>query len=241
MLRRLGLGLARRRYPRHQRQVNIERALAAELVAHLADRLEEGQALDIADRAADLAQNEILVAVEIGLDEFLDRIGDVRDHLHGGAQILAAPLAADHRRIDAACRHAVAAPRRDAGVTLVMAEIEVGLGAVVGDVDLAMLIRAHGPRIDIEVRVELPRPHLESARLEERAERRCRETFAEGGDHAAGDEYEPRHGPSTYRTSGGRHNVKASRPGRYQGIPVLSRGVSDAAADAAVTVLKNSR
>ena len=53
-----------------------------ELVAELADRLEERQALDVADRAADLAQDEIL-AVEIGLDEFLDRVGDVRDHLHG--------------------------------------------------------------------------------------------------------------------------------------------------------------
>src|SRR6185437_4918026 len=241
MLRRLGLGLARRGYPRHQRQMDIERALAAEVVAHLANGFEEGQALDIAHRAADLAQNEILVAVEVSLDEFLDCVGNVRDHLDGGAQILAAALAADHRRIDAARRDAVAAPRGDAGVALVMAEIEIGLGAVVGDVDFAMLIRAHSPRIDIEVRIELPRPDLESARLEERAERRCRETFAEGGDHAAGDEYEPRHGPSTYRNGGGRHNVKASRPGRYQGIPVLFRGGPDAAAHVAATVLENSR
>ena len=51
-------------------------ALAAELVAELADRLEERQALDVADRAADLADHEILVrhAVE---DELLDRVGDV--------------------------------------------------------------------------------------------------------------------------------------------------------------------
>ena len=69
-----------------------QRALAAELVAELADRLEERQALDVADRAADLAEHEILV-VEIGLDEFLDRVGDVRDDLHRGAEIVAAPLA----------------------------------------------------------------------------------------------------------------------------------------------------
>ncbi len=68
------------------------RALAAELVAELADRLEERQAFDVAHRAADLAQHEIL-AVEIGLDEFLDRVGDVRDDLHRGAEIFAAPLA----------------------------------------------------------------------------------------------------------------------------------------------------
>ena len=54
--------------------------LAAEFVAELADRLEERQALDVADRAADFAQDEIFVA-EIGLDELLDRVGDVRDDL----------------------------------------------------------------------------------------------------------------------------------------------------------------
>ena len=84
VLRGLGLELSRRRNPRHQGQMHIEDPLAAELVPHLPDRLQERQALDVADRAADLAQDEILVG-EIGLDEFLDGIGDVRDHLHRGA------------------------------------------------------------------------------------------------------------------------------------------------------------
>ena len=113
-------------------------------------------------------QHEIL-AVEIGLDEFLDRVGDVRDHLHGGAEIFAAPLAPDHGRIDAPGGDAVAAPRGDAGEALVMAEIEIGLGAVVGDIDLAVLIGAHRPRIDIEIGVELAQPHAEAARLQQRA------------------------------------------------------------------------
>src|SRR5579883_862901 len=208
MLRRLRLELARRGNPRHQRQMDEHRTLAPELVAELADRLEERQALDIADRAADLAEHEILIAVEIGLDEFLDGVGDMRDHLHGRAEILAAPLAPDHRRVDAARRHAVAAPRGHAGKSLVMAEIEIRLRAVIGDIDLAMLIGAHGPGIDIEIGVELAQADLEAARLEERAERRCRETFAERGDHAAGDEDEPRHGPLTYRKRPLRHNRK---------------------------------
>ena len=71
----------------------------AELVAELADRFEERQALDVADRAADLAQHEILVA-EVGLDPFLDRVGDVRDDLDGGAEIVAAALLGDHVGID---------------------------------------------------------------------------------------------------------------------------------------------
>src|SRR3954465_3260755 len=139
MLRRLGLELAGRRDPRHQGQMDEERALTAELIAELADRLEEGQALDVADRPADLAEHEILVA-EIGLDELLDRVGDVRNDLDGSPKILATPLAPDHGRIDPPGGDAVAAPRRDAGVALVMAEIEIGLGTVISDEDLAVLI-----------------------------------------------------------------------------------------------------
>ena len=75
-----------------------------------------------------------------------------------------------------------------------MAEIEVGLGAVVGDEDLAVLIGAHGPRVDVQIRIELAEPDLVAARLKERAQGRRCETLAEGGDHAAGNEDVPRHG-----------------------------------------------
>jgi hypothetical protein len=75
-----------------------------------------------------------------------------------------------------------------------VAEIEIGLGAVVGHEDLAVLIRAHRARIDVEIGVELAQADLVAARLQQRAERGGRETLSQGGDHAAGDENVPRHG-----------------------------------------------
>ena len=66
-----------------------QRVLVSHLVAELADRLKEGRALDVADGAADLAQDEVLVR-DVGADELLDRVGDVRDDLDRGAQIVAA-------------------------------------------------------------------------------------------------------------------------------------------------------
>ena len=59
VLRGLGLQLARGLDHRHQRHVHVEHVVAAELVAQLADRLEERQALDVADRAADLDQHDV--------------------------------------------------------------------------------------------------------------------------------------------------------------------------------------
>ena len=63
---------------------------------------------------------------------------------------------------------------------LVMAEVEIGFRPVVGDEDLAVLVRAHRARIDVEVRVELAQADLVAARLQQGAERRRGETFAEG-------------------------------------------------------------
>ena len=81
--------------------MDVDRVVARQVVAELADRLEERQALDVADRAADLAQHEVDTLVAVA-DEILDRVGDVRDHLDGGAEIVAAPLLGEDVLIDAA-------------------------------------------------------------------------------------------------------------------------------------------
>ena len=177
----------------HQREMDVDRVLARQFVAKLADRFEERQALDVADRAADLAQHEIEAVVALA-DEILDRIGDVRNDLDGGAEIVAAPLLGENFLIDAAGCDVVLARRRPAGEALVMAEVEVGLGAVVGDEHLAVLIGRHGARVDVEIGIELAQPHLVAARLQQRAKRRRGKTLTEGGHHAAGDEDVPRHG-----------------------------------------------
>ena len=59
VLRRLGLELARGADERHQRQVDVERVVAADILAELADRFEKRQALDVADRAADLDEHDV--------------------------------------------------------------------------------------------------------------------------------------------------------------------------------------
>ena len=133
----------------------------------LADRLDERQAFDVADRAADLANHEVDV---VGLvdREFLDRVGDVGDYLDGRAEIVAAPLAGDDVAVDAAGGDIVRLARGDAGEALVMAEVEVALRPVVGDVDLAVLIGRHGSRIDVEIGVELADADGIAARLQQR-------------------------------------------------------------------------
>ena len=68
---------------------------AADVDRELADRLEERQRLDVADGAADLGDDDVDVAgLGDQLDALLDLVGDVRDDLHGRAEVVAAALAA---------------------------------------------------------------------------------------------------------------------------------------------------
>ena len=145
MLGGLGLQLLGRGDARHQRHVDEAALLRLVLERELADRLEERQALDVADGAADLAQDDVRT-LGVVLDELLDGVGDVRDHLDGAAQIVALALAGEHGPVDAAGRHGVRGARRHAGEALVVAEVEVGLGPVVGDEHLAVLVGRHRAR-----------------------------------------------------------------------------------------------
>ena len=52
---------------------------------------------------------------------------------------------------------------------LVVADVEVGLGAVVGDEDLAVLERVHRAGVDVEVGVELLHRDAQPAGLEQAA------------------------------------------------------------------------
>ena len=150
-----------------------------DVLAHLADRLEERQALDVADRAADLDDHHVRVAVAgHARDPLLDLVGDVRDDLDRAAEVVAAALLGDDRLVDAAGRDVGALGQVLVDEPLVVAQVEVGLGAVVGDEHLAVLVRRHGPGVDVDVRVELEDGDLETPRLEQAAD-------AGGGDALA--------------------------------------------------------
>ena len=111
VLGRLGLQLTAGREVGHQRDVQEEDVVAADVVAHLAGGLEERQRLDVADGAADLGDDDVRASappagdVRLGAHPRLDLVGDVRDDLDGVAEVLAAPLLGDDLVVDLAGRH----------------------------------------------------------------------------------------------------------------------------------------
>ena len=101
----LGLELAGRGEGRQQRHVDVQHVGPPDVLAHLADGLEERQRFDVADGPADLDDHDVRIAVAgDAADPLLDLVGDVRDDLDGAAEVVAAALLGDDRLVDPAGR-----------------------------------------------------------------------------------------------------------------------------------------
>ncbi|MEY3475999.1 MAG: hypothetical protein RLY65_399, partial [Pseudomonadota bacterium] len=155
-----------------------------------------GGSLDVAHRAAHLGDDDVHVVGGEAADAALDLVGDVRDHLDGAPEVVAAALGGEDRLVDRARRGVGRPGERLVDEALVVAEIEVRLAAVVGDEHLAVLERVHGPRVDVDVRVQLLHRDPQAAHLQQTSEGGGRETLAEGAGHAARHEHVLRHSGS---------------------------------------------
>jgi len=187
--------------------------------------------LDVAHRAADLGDDHVgdgrAVGRGLGLQPHpaLDLIGDVRDDLHGVAQVLAAPLALDDPRVNLPGRHVGGLVEVDVEEALVVADVEIRLGAVIRDEDFAVLEGIHRAGIDVEIRIQLLHHDAQTACRQKIAQARGREAFSEGRDNAPGDEnvlgYDEtridHHGVSAYPT------LRRVRRGRHSRADAISR------------------
>src|SRR5690348_59792 len=178
VLRGLGFELAGGGDERHQRGVHEQGVLAAQFLAHLADGLDEGQRLDVAHGAANLHDSHVYILGDL-LHGRLDLVGDVRNHLHGFTQIVAAALLGDDLLVDAAGGPVVIAAEAGVGEALVVAQVEVGFGPVVGDKDFAVLEGRHGARIHVQIRVHLLHVDFEAAAFQQAADGGGRQALAQ--------------------------------------------------------------
>ncbi len=133
---------------RHQRDVHEQSIFCAKLQAHLANGFEEGKRFDVANGAANFHDDHVHAFGNFP-DGGFDFVGDVGNDLHGFAQVIAAALFGENGFVDAAGGPVIVARKFGVGEALVMAEIEIGFGAVFGDEDFAVLKGAHGAGIHV--------------------------------------------------------------------------------------------
>ena len=187
MLGRLGLVLVGAGNIGHQHNMDVAAVVAALLQAHLTDGLQERLALNIAGGAADLGNDHIGIGRGCHVvDVILDLVGDVGDDLDGLTQISALALLVQYVPVHLAGGQVGVLVQIFVDEALVVAQIKVGLGAVIGHEYLTVLQGAHGAGVHVHIRVQLLAGDLQSAALEQAAQRSRRDALAQTGDNAAG-------------------------------------------------------
>ena len=87
-------------------------------------------------------------------------------NLDSAAKVLALALVLDNLLVDLAGGDVVVAGKVDTEITLVVAEIEIGLATIMKDEALAVLLGVHGTSINVDVGVNLDSGDLKAEGLE---------------------------------------------------------------------------
>ena len=135
--------------------MNIDGVLA-QFPFQLSDSFHVWGTLDVADGSANLGNHEVIVILLAEqLHVALDLVGDVRHHLDGFAEIVAATLLVNDCLVDTTCGERIRFRSLNAGESLVVSEVEVGLHTIYRYVALTMLVRVQCTRVDVDVWVKL--------------------------------------------------------------------------------------
>ena len=164
-----------------------EAVLTPHLKRYLSYSFEERLGFNVTYSAADLSDDHVSIGfLADTVYEILYFICYMGYDLNGRAEILAAALFIEHVPVYFTGGEIRVFVEILVDETLVVAEVEIGLRAVFRDVNFAVLIGAHGARVNVDIRIELLRRYLESARFENSSERRRSYPLSEAGYDASG-------------------------------------------------------
>ena len=152
----------------------------------LARRFQKRQTFDVAGRPADLRNGDVHVVPVERTDGAFDLVGDMRDDLDRAAEITAFAFPRDDAAVDFARGVIAGFGTGDPGDPFIVAEIQVGLRAVVGDENFAVLVRAHGAGVDVQVRIQFLHGDPVAAFFQQKRQRRRRDPFSQTRYHPAG-------------------------------------------------------
>jgi hypothetical protein len=160
--------------------MDVQHIVTPDILAHLANSLQKRQPFDIADSSADFDDHHVRPGLTgNSSDPRLDLIGDVWDDLDRAAKVIATALFLNDRRVDLSSRDIAEAGQIHVDEPLIVPQVQIGLGAIFGDEDLAVLVGRHGTGIDVDIGIEFLDRDTHPSRLEQASNRRNCNAFAD--------------------------------------------------------------
>jgi len=159
--------------------------LTANFNSHLANRFEERQGFDITYCTADFYQYYVMTFATFQHALF-DCVSDVRNNLHGCAEVVTAAFFTQNVRVDTTRGEVVAAAHFGTNETLIVTQVQVGFSAVFGNEHFPVLDWAHSTWIDVDVRIQFHDGHIEATGFKNGCEGGCGNAFTQRGYDPAG-------------------------------------------------------
>ena len=134
-------------------------------MANLAGCLNKGLAFNITDGAANFGDDDIGSWLFVRLEAHapLNLIGDMGNHLDSVTQVFATPFLANHFLVYLAGCHVGGLRQVDIEKAFVVPNVQIGLGAIIGDEHFTMLERVHGAGIHVQIRIQFLHHNPQSA------------------------------------------------------------------------------
>ncbi len=164
---------------RDQGEVYYHAIFFGQFPLQLANSFNKGQAFDIAHGTADFGDDNVVAILTEQQHAALDFVGDMRYHLHGFTEISAFALFVYNGLVYAPSGNVVGLRSENAEEALIVAEVEVGFGAIFRYITFAVLIGIERAGIHIDIGVEFLDRDFEAPRLQEFSQRSCNNAFTE--------------------------------------------------------------
>ncbi|OQB55004.1 MAG: hypothetical protein BWX99_01664 [Deltaproteobacteria bacterium ADurb.Bin151] len=136
--------------------------LFPDFIAELANGFKKRKAFNITHRAADFHDRYIEIGCRVP-DVVFDFVGNVGDDLNRFAQVVSMSFFGNDGIINLPCGQIVFLSHAGGAESFIMPQIEIGFRAVVGHENFAVLERAHGPRVNIDVGIQFLVGNIEPA------------------------------------------------------------------------------
>ena len=120
--------------------------------------------------------------------DFFNFIRNMGNHLDALSEITALAFLFNDRLVDLPGGYGVVSAEGRGREPGIIPQVQVGFRPVIGDKDFAVLVGAHGPRVNIQIWIDFYHADRKPAAFQKTSQGRGRDPFTQAGAHSAGDE-----------------------------------------------------